>query len=82
MNDILNNPYIGKEAKLFLKYGKEEEHKNIILNFVDYFKKLELWENLENKYIINDDYDKSKLILEEMKNVSFFLNIFIKDNTN
>jgi len=82
MTNLINNPYWGKEAKFFLKYGKPEYHDKLIKNFVDYHKKLELYENLENQYIISNDNDKSNLILNEMKDITFYLEIFIKDIIN
>jgi hypothetical protein len=82
MTNLNNNPYFGKEAKIFLKFGKPEYHDKLIKNFVDYHKKLELYENLENQYIICDDIDKCNLIQNEMKDITFYLKIFIKDIIN
>lgn len=82
MTNLTNNPYLGKEAKFFLKYGNPEYHDKLIINFVDYHKKLELYENLENKYLMSNDKDQSDLISKEIEDIKFFLKIFIKDIIN
>jgi hypothetical protein len=82
MTNLNNKPYFGKEANLFLKHGKPEYHDKLIINFVDYHNRLDMYQKLENQYIECNDTDKCDLILNEMKDITFYLKIFIKDIIN
>ena len=86
MVTIYTSPYFGKQA-IALQKRSPVLAQDLIMNFTDYFKRLERYYKLEEKYdeIFWDDTidDRSKLyaeIEEKQIDIKFYLKIFIEDN--